>query len=150
MTRTVFAIVMALFAFTTYFSPAANACISCEYVPPVVNTPVYSHAPKYTKRRSYTAEKPRRAKKHIAKKPSVKKPDRSETAAVKPVKKPATIETAAIKKDEAETENSSITTASTDTTETKQAKTDPEQASNAGGCKKFFASVGMTLTVPCQ
>ncbi len=153
MNRTVLAIAMALFAVTTFFSPAAKACISCEYVPPVVNTPVYSHGAKQRtyKKRSHTVQKRQRVKKHIAKTPSVKKIDRSETAVIEPVKKPDSVETAAIKKDEPVAENSSITTAAaTEPVEIKETGTDEAQAVNSGGCKKFFASVGMTLTVPCQ
>lgn len=152
MTRTIFAIAVAVFAISTYFAPAANACISCEYVPPVVNTPVYKHAPKYTKRKSYKAVKRRRAKKkHIAKTPSVKKVQRSKTAVAKPTKKPNAVETASISKDEPQAENSSIATAANDKVEIKEtATTDEAQAVNTDGCKKFFASVGMTLTVPCQ
>lgn len=153
MTRTIFAIAMALITATTFFSPAAKACISCEYVPPVVNTPVYSHTQTYTKRKSYTAVKQRRAKKHIATTPKAEKPERSKTAVAKPVQKPQ-VETASISNDEPETENSSIATAAVDIVEPKtEAKAKPaqdEQASNATTCKKFFASVGMTLTVPCQ
>lgn len=156
MTRTFLAIAMALFAFTTYFTPAAKACISCEYVPPVVNTPVYSHTPKYTKRktyskqRSHTATKRHSVKKNIAKTPSVTK-ESSKTAVAKPVKKPDTVETASIGKDEPETENSSIATASSEgDVEIKEATTDEAKVTDTGGCKKFFASVGMTLTVPCQ
>lgn len=157
MTRTIFAIAMAVFAVSTYFSPAANACISCEYTPPVVNTPVYSHGSKVTKRKSYsatkrksyTATKKRRVKKHIAKTPSVDKAP-SKTAVIKPTKKPDTVETASISEDEPEVENSSITTAANDDVEIKEAATTDEAQATNVGCKKFFASVGMTLTVPCK
>jgi len=153
MTRTIFAIAMALFTATMFFSPAANACISCEYVPPVVNTPVYSHGgTHYRKSRSYSASKERRVKKHIAKTPRVNKVDRQEAAAAKPVKKP-TVETASIEKDgpatKADTENSSITTAAADKPDVELTPAEDTQAT-ANSCKKFFASVGMTLTVPCQ
>lgn len=151
MTRTIFAIAMALFTATTFFASAANACISCEYVPPVVNTPVYSHGDTYRKPRSYSASKERRVKKYIAKTPRVNKVDREEAAAAKPVKKP-TVDTASIEKDEpatkADTENSSITTAAAE----KPVELTPAEdtQATANSCKKFFASVGMTLTVPCQ
>jgi hypothetical protein len=50
-------------------------------------------------------------------------------------------------------ENSTISTASLDNDETieteVEAKDEPEISSNVG-CKKFFPTVGMTLTVPCE
>ena len=60
--------------------------------------------------------------------------------------------TAPIKTD-AENENSTISTASWDKNETIEteitARDEPNFSTNVG-CKKFFAAVGMTLTVPCE
>ncbi len=46
MTRTVLAIATALLAATTFFAPAAEACISCAYTPEVVSSGSKSHAAK--------------------------------------------------------------------------------------------------------
>jgi hypothetical protein len=142
MTRTLLAIAAALFAATTFFSPAAKACVSCEYTPPVVNTPVYSHHVKhYRKRRIYKSVKrrARRIKRHIVE--SQPAPKKVETAKTAPVSK------------DVKSENSTISTASADKGETIEAKatqSDEPEVEKAVGCKKFFASVGMTLTVPCE
>lgn len=69
----------------------------------------------------------------------------------------AAAEAAAVEKIElaeaTDIENSTISTASLDNDETieteVEAKDEPEISSNVG-CKKFFPTVGMTLTVPCE
>jgi len=143
MTRTFLAIAAALLAATTFFTSAAKACISCEYTPPVVNTPVYSHsygATHHTRRRVYRA-----VRRHI---PRVREIVESEPEP----KKVEAAKTAPVKKD-VESENSTISTASAEKGETIEAKatqSDEPEVSKAVGCKKFFASVGMTLTVPCE
>ena len=145
MTRTSLAIAAALFAATTFLSSGANACISCNYVPEVVNTPVYSHGAKsYSKKRVYQAakKKARPAKRQIVE--TETKARKVETAKADP------IEAAPV---EVETENSTISTASVDKGEAGEPKAaaSPEpKVSKAVGCKKFFPTVGMTLTVPCE
>jgi hypothetical protein len=144
MTRTLLAIAAALFAATTFLAPAAEACISCEYTPEVVNTPVYSHgAKRYAKKRVYTAakKKARPAKKQIVEtRAKVKKVETAKAA----------IEAAPIEV-EAESENSTISTASVDESEIVEAKpVEAPKVSKNVGCKKFFPTVGMTLTVPCE
>lgn len=70
MTRTIFAIGTALLAATTFFASAAEACISCNYVPEVLHTPVKGSAAKRAPKRTYVANKEqaaRPAKKRIAK-----------------------------------------------------------------------------------
>jgi phage repressor protein C with HTH and peptisase S24 domain len=158
MTRTLLALAVSAFAAMTVFASTAQACISCEYVPPVVNTPVHSfHGKTYKKKRHYRAtkshkrksleaHKARKAKKHIAKsKPAAapKKVEKAETTKKVPVNLKAA------------NENSSISTAAVnDTGSIEEAKSEPrteEAKADAGvGCKKFFPSVGMTLSVPCQ
>jgi len=147
MTRTILSAATALFAAITVFASAAQACISCNYVPEVVNTPVYSHgAPHYAKKRVYEAAKKqaRPAKKQIVERESALK--KVETAKAEPVE-------AAPAETEAETENSTISTASVDESETVAAEATPTEepkVSSNVGCKKFFPTVGMTLTVPCE
>lgn len=150
MTRSILAIVSALFAATAFFASAAQACISCSYVPPVVNTPVYSHGGGYhhSKTRTYRAAKAhraRKAKRHIVE--SAPKAKKVQAAKIASDTKPAT--TTAVK------ENSSISIAKTDV-----APSDTDAPETTGStdadteakvsCKKFFPSVGMTLTVPCD
>lgn len=150
MTRSILAIVSALFAATAFFASAAQACISCSYVPPVVNTPVYSHGGGYhhSNTRTYRAAKAhraRKAKRHIVE--SAPKAKKVQAAKVTPESKPA--DTAAVK------ENSSISIAKTDVAPSDTDAPETTGSTDADteakvGCKKFFPSVGMTLTVPCD
>ena len=166
MTRTVLAIATALLAATT-LAPAAEACISCEYVPSVVHSGTSkayegkSYAAKpYKKSRSYTATEERRArvaKKRIVKSEPVAK--NIDTAASAPSKtqaenenstisatassEPASkkVETAAMTpvKTESENENSTISTAAVDLSENAGAKEAPIAAKvdRNVGCKKL-------------
>ena len=171
MTRTILAIATALLAAPTLFASAAEACISCSYVPEVLHSSSTSHEPShYAKERAYTADKERSARpaKRVVKSEPVAK--KVETAKAAPTEtqsenENSTISTATLdtigtnaKKDEtaktapiktqAENENSTISTAAlVDAEETpiKEAKVDKNV-----GCKKFFPTVGMTLTVPCE
>ena len=168
MTRTVLAIAAALFAATT-FTSGANACISCEYVPPVVNTPVYSHgASHYKRKRSHAAVSARRAraaklrleakaraqaKAKAHAKALARAEAKAEAKALAKAKAQSKIETAKAAPVEVESENSAISTASVDKSDTAKvelAPSDGVQASKAVGCKKFFPTVGMTLSVPCE
>lgn len=155
MTRTLPALAAALFAAAAFFSSSAEACISCEYVPPVVNTPVQSWSGHHS--HSYSAPRQRRAR-------TAKRRSRQiERAVVKAKQKAPAIETAKSVEpplpvkapEQAElkvtNENSTISTASIDKSEDKTvSKSEPATEANAVGCKKFFASVGMTLSVPCE
>ncbi len=153
MNRTIPAIAAALFAAMT-FTSAAEACISCEYVPEVVRESSTSHGSHgstyYRVKRDYTAAKvhdSRPAKRRIAKSAATAK--KATTAAAAPAK---TESTASIKT-EAESENSTISTATLAASETAEVKEAPAAKTKANtnvGCKKFFPTVGMTLTVPCE
>jgi len=152
MTRTLLAIAMALFAATTLFAPGAEACISCEYVPPVVNTPVKSYgAAHYRKRPTHTAAKKRRIRK--AERRIVER----EIRAVERAAADAIAETTAATKPAVST-NSSIAVAKAVVGEDEGAEPVKSTAHTARkpeaslkvDCKKFFPSVGMTLTVPCE
>ena len=143
MAKTLLAITIAFFGAMTVFAPAAEACISCEYVPEVLNSTSKSNNPsksykskRSTKKRTYTRTKKRKAR-------PAKKVDTAKTP-------PIDVET--------EDKNSAISAASVKTnativenaveTETKP-KDKPRTTKNVG-CKKFFPSVGMTLTVTCE
>ncbi len=160
MTRILLALAVSAFAAMTVFASTAQACISCEYVPPVVNTPVHSfHGKTYKKKRHYRETKSRTSKSleaHKARKAKAKK----SIAKTKPAAEPNKVEKAATTKKDpvnlnAANENSSISTAAVnDTGSIEEAKSEPRteeaKVDSAVGCKKFFASVGMTLSVPCQ
>jgi len=147
MTRTILTIAATLLAAVTVFASAAEACISCEHVPVVVRGSTTSHTATpffYTKMRFYTAAKKRKArpaKKRIVKRKIIT--ERVKTA------KTAPIET----ETKPENENSTISTTSLDTDEIVKPKAKPKAEPKVNknvGCKKFFPSVGMTLTVPCE
>lgn len=149
MTRTILAIATAFLAVMTVFASAADAGFKARlgFGGPLpaftAHGPSKSYGKKrYSKKRSYRAAKKRKAR--TAKKRIVK---RKTTA-----KKVETAKTAPIKTD-AENENSTISTASLDkneTIETEVIAKDEPKATRKVGCKKFFPTVGMTLTVPCE
>lgn len=139
MTRTFLAIATAVLAATTLCAPAAQACISCNYVPEVVHSPlkkIYG-ARSFGRKRVVLANKERGARpaqKRVAKADTVTKT--VETAKTRPVET------------QPESESRTISTASLLDAEPTPAK-ETEVASDVG-CKKFFPAVGMTLTVPCE
>lgn len=164
MTRNFLAIAAALLAAGTLFASAAQACLSCEYVPEVVrssstlpHTGHYYAAEPYMKKernapaRRIVRSEPVAKKLNTAKADRSEKVERAEAKAEKAEKKVAKAEPAETKK-VAESENSSISLASNDTAPVKDtvAKATKEVSAKPTDCKKFFASVGMTLTVPCE
>lgn len=156
MNRTIFTVAVAALSASMVFGSAAQACISCEYVPEVVNAPVGGKsfaAKRVEKKRIYVAAKelPARPikKQSIAKvEPAAKKvdiaPKKLETAKAAPAE-PKTeskpIETAALA-DEVETVPASEQKSQT-------ASTEPKAAASVG-CKKFIPTVGVTVTIPCE
>lgn len=181
MTRTVLA-AAALVTAGMLMSTAAEACISCEYVPEVVRNHATSplaygrgdasvghraDAGYSVKKRIAKIEGASKAKKVAkiersekpAKVAKVSKPDATEPVKVAkstPGKaetvKVAKVEPVAKKADakRAESESSSITVASIATAKVAATEATDEAAAKPTDCKKFFASVGMTLTVPCE
>ncbi len=148
MTRTFLASATALIAAGTLLSSAAQACISCEYVPEVVRAHQTNvDGPSYRKSHSYSASAERAvraSKKRIAK---------SEPIALKAAKVAKTETQKVAKADPveakaADSENSAITVAAAAVKDAPVVKA--ETAAKPTDCKKFFASVGMTLTVPCE
>ena len=167
MTRSFLATAAALIAATTLYTSAAQACLSCEYVPEVVRSSstlphtghYYAAEPYMKKERSAPARRVVRIE-SVAKKLNVAKADKADKveraeAKVEKVekaeKKVAKAEPAETTK-AAESENSSISLASNDVAPAKAtvAKATKEVSAKPTDCKKFFASVGMTLTVPCE
>ncbi len=163
MTRTILAIVTTFLAVTTVFASAAEACISCEHVPVVVRGSQTSDTPtRYTKKRFYArsiAKAKARARARAIDAARAKAKARA-IAAAKAKAKTRTIAAAKAAAAEdvelAETpviENSTISTASLDkseTIDTEETPTEEPKVNRNVGCKKFFPSVGMTLTVPCE
>jgi hypothetical protein len=151
MTRRLIATAAALVAATTLLASGAQACISCEHVPPVVrssstlpHTGHYYAAEPYQKKAHSAAA----AKKRIAKSVTVDKPAKiAKAAKAEPVTiaKAEPVETKA----KVDSESSSISVASTDVAAA-AGETTKEAAAKPVDCKKFFPSVGMTLTVPCE
>jgi transposase-like protein len=172
-TRKFLALAAALLAAPALFASAAEACISCEYTPEVVKGSQTSDAPAYrahSYERTYVERDRAPAKKRIVRsEPVVKqqvdtaeaepvakraKSENSSVAsvAVTPVTEQAKVETKVDAKT-ARTENSSISVASTDEAapaKTPVAATTKEASAKPIDCKKFFPSVGLTLTVPCE
>ena len=167
MTRTLLA-TAALIAASTLATTGAQACISCEYVPEVVrssstlpHTGHYYAAEPYQKKRTIKAsiDRPVIKAAKINKQAKFAKAEPAATSEPAKVAKAETVEKQVEKKAEktiakVETENSSVTLASAAEVATNaKAPVEEKTATTAAkptDCKKFFASVGMTLTVPCE
>ena len=161
MTRTILAIATAFLAVMTVFASAAEACISCEHVPVVVRGSQNSDtATRYRKKRFYArgiARAKARARARAIAVARGKAKTRAIAAAKAKARTIAAAKAAATEEVElAETiaiENSTISTASLDkseTIDTGETPTEEPKINRNVGCKKFFPSVGMTLTVPCE
>lgn len=150
MTRIHFTIGTALLAASMMFGgSAAQACISCNYVPEVVHTPVKGAPMKRAQKQRVAKEQVRPAKKRISKTAPVA------VAKAEPVAKPAEkkIETATAAPAETTTptepRETPISVASVLDKKGMPADETTEVAQDVG-CKKFFPAVGMTLSVPCE
>ena len=161
MTRTILAIVTAFLAVTTVFASAEAGCLSCEHVPVVVRGSLTSDtATRYTKKRFYArsiAKAKARARARAIAAARAKAKARAVAAARAKAKAIAAAKAAAAEEVElsetTDTENSTISTASLgndETIETAAMANDEPMVSSNVGCKKFFPTVGMTLTVPCE
>ena len=167
MTRTILAIATAFLAVLTIFASAAEACISCEHVPVVARSSSTSYtATRYTKKRFYARSiagaKARgmtkaRARARAIAAARAKAKARAIAAAKAKARTIAAAKAAAAEEVEltetAAIENSTISTASLDkseTIDTEETLTEEPKVNRNVGCKKFFPSVGMTLTVPCE
>lgn len=182
MTRTIVALASAIAAVAAY-GTAAQACISCDYVPEVLKSGASgggSYQARPSKRvRDYTEQRERRSsKKRVTKEESAPK-ERKREASREDASTPAVSVAAA--KSEAQTEHSAITTTgaaianqvkaaitppvtgpqtenSTISTATAAAADKPADAKPVEhvaadknvGCKKYFPSTGLTLSVPCE
>lgn len=146
-TRTVLTVAALLFGASTLLGSTAQACVSCEYVPEVVNTPTKKslHAKRKHKKSPPVARQTAPTRKHVGKSGSI-----ARTA-------PAKVETAPAKSDvaktDAETEGTQRLTGSSALIQSSLPSPQPVTAaaeSEEGACKKFFPAVGKTLSVPCE
>jgi hypothetical protein len=168
MNKSLVALIAALIAAATIFSSAAEAGfkIRLGFGGPLHAFNAHGnggykkhhHRKRYLARRIVKKEKVYVAKRKTTSEPKVAKVEsKPQVVATLPVIEPDVI---------ADSENSSITTAALDTAsiepetvtpvEVKADATEPktsskpEKAASKLDCKKFFASVGMTLSVPCE
>src|SRR4029079_1703706 len=167
MTRTILA-TAALLAATTLATTGAQGRFSCEYVPEVVrssstlpHTGHYYAAEPYQKKRTIKAaiDRPVIRAAKVNKQANIAKAEPAAKSEPVKVSKAEPIENKVEKKAEktiakVETENSSVTLASNADVATNAKAPVEEKATTTAAkttdCKKFFASVGMTLTVPCE
>jgi hypothetical protein len=168
MMRTILALASGL-AIMAACAPA-EACISCSYTPEVLNSSGggSTHSARPSKRvREYTEQRERRSsKKHVAKEDSAPKERKKETAKSEAKSEPTSTADVAPVKSAAQVEHSGITTtgaaianqvkaaitpASTGPqTENSTISTAAASADKNIGCKKYFPSTGLTLSVPCE
>ena len=173
MNKSLVALIVALIATATAFSSAAEAGLRIRLgfggpLPSFVAHGNGGHYSKHHHRKRYIARRVKKEKAYVAK----RKVSEPKVAKVEKVAKPKVIATAPIVEPDviADSENSSITTAAletdavdttaavdTDTVAPVEVKADAattapkrEKAASKLDCKKFFPSVGMTLSVPCE
>ena len=163
------ALIAALVAVATMYSPAAEAGLRIGIGFGGGLPFAHGNGGGYKQqhhRKRYIARRVKKQKVYVAK----RKVSEPKVAKVEKVAKPAVVATAPVVEPEviADSENSSITTAALESTaavdqETvtpaeeaesktvaaKPAVSKPEKAAKLD-CKKFFPSVGMTLSVPCE
>lgn len=149
MIRAILAASAALFAAGPLFVSPAAACISCEYTPEVVNTPVGG---KKVKKKAVAKQRPaplapkRPVQREIAV-PKVVEPEETYTAAKKPVSVPT---------DPAGTQPSAegapaVAAAATPAGSEPSSKPIEEaKAPSDFGCKRFSPTAGTTVPVPCD
>jgi sRNA-binding protein len=161
MKKALIAVTTAFIALTTMFNSAADAGFKARIglgvlalAPHVIAASKANSAKRRYRKRKYQAAKRRRAKK----KAYAKKRSSKRTTVTKVKKAPTVVDTS-------ENENSTISMAMVETAENDTETVFEEEetvaentaevtpaANNSDqlGCKKFFAAVGMTLTVPCE
>ena len=119
----------------TLITPAAEACISCEYVPEVVrSSSTLNDSKSYNRERAYTHERRTRAAKRSISRQEAATPKAVQKTIAKPVDNAAQEPT----KSAAENENSTLTTAAG--SEHPAKKVDTAAATNPGGENGFVRS----------
>jgi hypothetical protein len=137
-------------AVAMFFGSTAEACISCNYTPEVVNTPVPGQAKRPAKNRA-TVDKARPTQKRVVKTPPPAEPAGTPKEAEAPKAAETATETAP---ETAPVESQDDTAASGSATAAlnghEAARTEEPPPPGAVGCKKFSAAIGATITVPCE
>lgn len=167
MTRIVLAIATALFATATLFTGTAEACISCEYTPQVVNTPnpnakrkpkssqgvrAQQMAPAAAKAAKLRQQAKAKAEARARAEARAKAAAARHKAAVAKAE-PAADEVAKAKPESEGTETGPRLTGSSALMQQSipQEKDEPVAAADAEhACKKFVPAVGATVSVPCE
>ena len=163
MTRTNLAISIVLLAAPSLLGPTAQAaCIACEYVPEVVRGSRTSDPPPYVRAHPYAVEREHRAfraaPRIVKREPVPKNVETSDTTPVKTeaknenssisvVAEAATTQIAKVEPRTAQAENSSIAASASSEAVTAMTK---DAAGTPAGCKQFFPTIGLTVTVPCE
>ncbi len=156
MTRSILALATVIFASIPLFTPGAQACISCNYTPEVVNTP-NPNAAKRNKARTNQAKKQRSpaAKRKTVRKTPPAAPATQAKAKPAPAA-PAPKETVAKSKPvPAETgptqSGPGLTGSSALMQHSIPKQPEPVAAAEAeGACKRFIPAVGATVSVACD
>ena len=162
MARIVFAIATALFAITSLLATTAEACISCEYTPEVVNTPNPNARGKLPKRHQAKQKQRSPAKSQAARKtqPSKAKAQQAKSA-------PAPVRAPGVAKAEPDPRSEPAPEAQAEKVETgprltgssalmqqaipREEEPEPVAAAEAEHlCKKFVPAIGSTVSVPCE
>lgn len=162
MARSILALAAVIFASASLFTTGAEACISCNYTPEVVNTPNPNAAKRnkanraqVKRQRNPGASKSKTVRKQPAKsqpakmqaKAQQKQPPVSEAVKAEPVitKEVATTETEKVETGPRLTGSSALMQHSIPKQE------EPVTAADAeGACKKFIPAVGATVSVACE
>ena len=159
MAKFLLAFALAIFGAMTVLGSIAHACISCEHVPVVVRGSLTSDTGSYYKKKRYyrrsiaRAKAKARARAIAAAKAKAKARAVAAARAKAKAKAKALAAAKAAAEQRLDDENSTISTASLgndETIETAAMANDEPMVSSNVGCKKFFPTVGMTLTVPCE
>ncbi len=144
MTRPVLALAAVFFGMAAVFSSAAQACVSCEYVPEVAKKANEKPSPKRAERKRTPAvakERAARPQKRIVKTPAPAKEDtpaQEEASKTVPADNPP------------ESETSDASTAALADHDQAPAAEAPPKPEGARECKRFSATAGTTITVPCD
>jgi hypothetical protein len=141
-------------AVAMFFGSTAEACISCNYTPEVVNTPVPGQAKRPAKSRAAVGKAQPTQKRVVKTRPPAEPADTpKEAEAPKAAETPTetaketTTETAPVESQD-DTAASGSATAALNGHEA--ARTEEPPPPGAVGCKKFSAAIGATITVPCE
>ncbi|AHB50300.1 hypothetical protein W911_13765 [Hyphomicrobium nitrativorans NL23] len=163
MTRIFLAIATALLASATLFGTPAEACISCEYTPEVVNTPNPNARGKQPRRHQAKQKQRSPAKSQAARKAQPAKAKAQQVKAApapapapeiaKAEPEPAVVEAAPETQAEKVETGPRLTGSSALMQHSIPREEEPEPVAAAEAehlCKKFVPAIGSTVSVPCE